>query len=1034
MDASQKLSKTVLILAAALSMAATASAATLTVSQGTTPGSPVVITPGSNSSVSLTNPGTAAGNVGYKVDFTNAPSSVYAYQGLTSTSQPCTVTNYTYCVAVGATETLVISAGATAGSGYITLNLSDSSTIKIYVTVGSGSTTGTTGSLIPSVSPISLTYSSTSYQYPSYVSVTSTTPETFSATPATTNGVAWLLVNNSATAAGGLSTSTYPTPQFYVTVGPLAASLPTGVYYGSITLTNANPTTDITVIPVTLSVNGATVGTGTSTLVEPASLSFACQVNNCGYQSATFLVSGSGTVSTSVTLTSANWPANTGIGASASGTAPTTVYVTASGGLPAGTYTAQVTVSTSGSYLYQVVPVTVTVYSNVALVASPQSLTWLSAPYYNQGLMLTSSDAGNVTPTVMGLSVISSASWLSVTGCGTTTPADCTVSINSALLSGGLNTAYISVSSTNNSSNPLFTVPVAVLYGGGGPLTFNPTSLTFTASGSQTLDVIGQNTSFSAAVTSGATWLSVSPSSYTAVPSPGTPVTVTVDGSSLSAGTPYTGTISFTPSGSTTAQNVSVSFTPSSTSGTVAVVNSTLPSFTAQAGGAITAAQTDAVYSTSGTAGVTFSYSTSASWLLVSTTQTGTGTTSGSASTPTTLYISVNPANLGAGNYSGTVTVGSATIIVGVTVTAASTVSAGPTSLSFAYMAGATAATPASATVTVSGTTGAQFTASASSTGNWLGISSTSGTIPASGSMPLTVTLQNLSSLTVSSTPYTGTITVAAAGGATGSTTIDVSLTVSAPLPTITSVTNAASYNSGPLSAGEIIAIFGTQMGPATGVALTSSAIANNILPFTLGGVSVTVGGYPAPMLYASAGQISAVVPYQINSPVYLQNAQVIVKYLNQTSNGLPETQAAAAPGIFTANSSGSGPGAILNSDLSFNCNCSTGRPANKGEVVVLYLTGEGQTLPAGVTGAVNPSTAPFAQPVQAPLVTINGQPAQVVFYGEAPGLVAGVLQINAVIPATAVSGQANPVVVSFGGAYSQMTAASAGAVTVAVK
>jgi len=154
------------------------------------------------------------------------------------------------------------------------------------------------------------------------------------------------------------------------------------------------------------------------------------------------------------------------------------------------------------------------------------------------------------------------------------------------------------------------------------------------------------------------------------------------------------------------------------------------------------------------------------------------------------------------------------------------------------------------------------------------------------------------------------------------------------------------------------------------------------------------------------------------------------VKYLGQTSNAISLAQVSAAPGLFTANASGSGPGAILNSDLTLN---SAGNPAPAGSTVVLYLTGEGQTQPAGVSGKVTSGTAPFTLPVLTPTVTINGQPAQVSFYAEAPTLVSGVLQINVQIPPGTPSG-AQPVVVSLGGNASQMNANGIGAVTVAVK
>jgi uncharacterized protein (TIGR03437 family) len=90
---------------------------------------------------------------------------------------------------------------------------------------------------------------------------------------------------------------------------------------------------------------------------------------------------------------------------------------------------------------------------------------------------------------------------------------------------------------------------------------------------------------------------------------------------------------------------------------------------------------------------------------------------------------------------------------------------------------------------------------------------------------------------------------------------------------------------------------------------------------------------------------------------------------------------------------------------------------------VQVYLTGEGQTRPQGVTGAITAATLPPPQvtptPVLAVGVTMNGQPALYVYAGEAPGLVAGMMQLNVQIPANAPSGDL-PILVSIGGNTSQ--------------
>jgi uncharacterized protein (TIGR03437 family) len=96
--------------------------------------------------------------------------------------------------------------------------------------------------------------------------------------------------------------------------------------------------------------------------------------------------------------------------------------------------------------------------------------------------------------------------------------------------------------------------------------------------------------------------------------------------------------------------------------------------------------------------------------------------------------------------------------------------------------------------------------------------------------------------------------------------------------------------------------------------------------------------------------------------------------------------------------------------------------PARKGDDIVLYVTGEGQTTPPGVTGKVTTlsPTAPLTpQPVLPVTVFIDGQSSPVAFSGEAPGLVSGVMQVNVQIPAGIPSGNL-PIQVSVGANQSQ--------------
>ncbi|HKA00544.1 MAG TPA: hypothetical protein VKE70_28730, partial [Candidatus Solibacter sp.] len=131
-------------------------------------------------------------------------------------------------------------------------------------------------------------------------------------------------------------------------------------------------------------------------------------------------------------------------------------------------------------------------------------------------------------------------------------------------------------------------------------------------------------------------------------------------------------------------------------------------------------------------------------------------------------------------------------------------------------------------------------------------------------------------------------------------------------------------------------------------------------------------------------------------------------------------------PALFTVNSSGLGAAATLNQDGSIN---TPANPADKGTVAVLFATGEGQTNPGGVDGLIA-SSVPLPGPVGQVSVLIGGPPgvgksAAVLYAGAAPSLVAGVMQINIVIPPDSPSGNV-PLSISVGGVNSgEMTTVS---------
>ncbi|MDP9169637.1 MAG: hypothetical protein M3N54_03375, partial [Acidobacteriota bacterium] len=207
--------------------------------------------------------------------------------------------------------------------------------------------------------------------------------------------------------------------------------------------------------------------------------------------------------------------------------------------------------------------------------------------------------------------------------------------------------------------------------------------------------------------------------------------------------------------------------------------------------------------------------------------------------------------------------------------------------------------------------------------------------------------------------------------------------------PSITGIVNAASYASGPVAPGEIVAILGQNLGPQD--IAVSGVDASNSLPTNLNGTLVTFNGVPAPLIYTSAGAVAAIVPYEIAGA---QNATAVLTYNGAVAQPQTLALAAAAPGIFSGDASGSGPGAILNADYSLN---TPDNPADQGSIVVVYATGGGQTNPAAATGKITSAAAPLVSDYS---VTVDGIPVKVLYAGNAGGEVAGAVQLNVRLPA----------------------------------
>jgi uncharacterized protein (TIGR03437 family) len=229
------------------------------------------------------------------------------------------------------------------------------------------------------------------------------------------------------------------------------------------------------------------------------------------------------------------------------------------------------------------------------------------------------------------------------------------------------------------------------------------------------------------------------------------------------------------------------------------------------------------------------------------------------------------------------------------------------------------------------------------------------------------------------------------------------------PFQFIAAVTNAASNLPGSISPGEIVVLYGSGIGPAQLVKAAPGS--DGSYGTQLANASVSFNGIPAPMIYAWASQTAAIVPYGITGAF----AQVTVTYQDQTSPAFPVAMASSAPGIFTYDSSGLGPAAAINQDgVTVN---TAATPTKIGDIISLYATGEGQTTPAGVDGKA--ASVPYPYPNLPVTATVGGQDAPVKYAGGAPGLVAGLMQVNIQIPSGIQTGNAVPVVLRVGDAFS---------------
>jgi len=241
-------------------------------------------------------------------------------------------------------------------------------------------------------------------------------------------------------------------------------------------------------------------------------------------------------------------------------------------------------------------------------------------------------------------------------------------------------------------------------------------------------------------------------------------------------------------------------------------------------------------------------------------------------------------------------------------------------------------------------------------------------------------------------------------GAGAGSTTPTISSTAG--------VVNGASFQPG-ISPNSWITINGTNLSPVTDT--WANAIVNGALPTKLDGVSVSVGSEPAYIYYVSPTQINVLAPN-----IGTGSISVTVSNANGTSSAITAISQTVQPAFFQL-----GTYAIA-TRLDYSVAVKNGTipgvttvPAKPGDVIVLWGTGFGETIPTVPAGTVVP-LAPTYNTANPVTVTVGATPATV--YGAAlAGGNAGLYQVAIQVPTNLSNGD-YPIVATVSGLESPLT------------
>ena len=208
--------------------------------------------------------------------------------------------------------------------------------------------------------------------------------------------------------------------------------------------------------------------------------------------------------------------------------------------------------------------------------------------------------------------------------------------------------------------------------------------------------------------------------------------------------------------------------------------------------------------------------------------------------------------------------------------------------------------------------------------------------------------------------------------------------------PGVSGISSGAAANaSAQVSPGEIITIYGANLGPAAPLTPGATA-AEPAVPTELGGVRVLFDGIPAPLLYVSSNQINAIVPFATAGKT---ETRMVVDSSGVKSLDARLGVVSATPALVTTGDVNRGlPVAAINQDGTVN---SASNPAAPGTIVAVFGTGFGMMTPAPQDGSLVSALLPSLSGG----VNMFGGPGfvDVLYAGPAPAEVAGVVSYRSI-------------------------------------